>query len=229
MLEKEIWENLQIFSSLMCVQTGQVWENLLGFSQVCFIVGSSLCGYKLGKFGGIYMDSCKFALKRFLDTPQIAEAPCIINSFIYFLFLLTGSAYNLTFERFPRNIIRTLENGKVLEPSERREFVRCAVAELTERLGKPPGKQRMRLVSAYIVSKWPSLKDKIEGQCIGSGYQHLFNQSIRVDNNSRMPTRNSLKRNVSDGLSAKGKQANSYGCVTWQPELPERERMNKLK
>ena len=184
----------------MWVQTGQVWGNLLGFLQVC---SETILGYSTNCGGSMH------------------------NQFFYiFSIFLTGSEYNLTFERFPRNIIRTLENGKVLEPSERREFVRCAVAELTERLGKPPGKQRMRLVSAYIVSKWPSLKDKFKGQCIGSGYQHLFNQSSRVDNNSRMPTRNSLERKVSDWLSAKGKQANSYGCVTWQPELPERERMN---
>ena len=142
--------------------------------------------------------------------------------------------YELQFAKFTKSITENLTNGKRLSRSERLLFVRIVVASIME-TNPNPTKDICRVIVRGIVQHYRlSLQDRtLTGERLGCGYRSLLEQiTNRVQNVNRNNTLTRLRRLrsfASEGSTAAEHSTNlkrvpdSYGCVMWQPEMPENE------
>ena len=98
-----------------------------------------------------------------------------------------------------------------------------------------PGRHAIKKIAEKITSLYPKcFKDEIDGISVGTGFDSLMAQlEYRLDNMNRGMKRsssssadNSLGVNdapESEGTITpkRGKHIDSYGCVNWQPNLPQ--------
>ena len=152
----------------------------------------------------------------------------------------------IPWEKFPEELIQTLETGKRPVPRMRREMVRIVACEM---LQKNPCIRRRNSteVAKKMVAKYPqSLQDIIEGDVIGAGYHSLVKQlQNRIENLKRCSTPKIRKRrHHSDGSDTdevppeqRAAIQDTYGCIKWDLKfLPrgetlesQQEKTQKLK
>ena len=80
------------------------------------------------------------------------------------------NTYQVPWDKFPEEVIQTLERGKRPSPRLRREMVRIVVSDMM-RQSSSVSKRNSTDVAKKMVAKYPkSLQGIIEGDVIGPGY-----------------------------------------------------------
>ncbi|XP_066528543.1 uncharacterized protein [Hoplias malabaricus] len=154
--------------------------------------------------------------------------------------------FMIPWEKFPEDLMQSLERGKRPSPRMRREMVRIVVCEMM-RKSSCVSKRNTTQVAKKMVAKYPnSLQDIIEGDVIGSGYHSLVKQlQNRIENVKRSTTPKMRKRKKctedsdTDEVPPERRAAiqDTYGCINWDlkflplGETPEsqEEKKEKLK
>ncbi|XP_029902266.1 uncharacterized protein LOC115355549 [Myripristis murdjan] len=134
------------------------------------------------------------------------------------------NTYQVPWDKFPEELIQTLERGKRPSPRLRREMVRIVVSDMM-RQSSSVSKRNSTDVAKKMVAKYPkSLQDIIEGDVIGPGYHSLVKQlQNRVENVKRSTTPKIRKRKSrtddsdTDEISPQQRAAiqDTYGCINW--------------
>lgn len=132
--------------------------------------------------------------------------------------------YQIPWDKFPEELIQTLERGKRPSPRLRREMVRIIVSDMMRRRSSV-SKRNSTEIAKKIVAKYPkSLQDVIEGDVIGPGYHSLVKQlQNRIENVKRSTTPKIRKRKscIEDSdtdevpLEQRAAIQDTYGCVKW--------------
>ena len=152
----------------------------------------------------------------------------------------------IPWDKFPEELLQSLERGKRPNPRMRREMVRIVVSEMMQNRSCI-NKRSSTEVAKKMVAKYPkSLQDVIEGDVIGAGYYSLVKQlQNRIENVRRSTTSKIRKRkhhsdtDDTDKVSPEQRAAvqDTYGCINWNQkflplgETPEsqQEHEEKLK
>ncbi|CAI5686547.1 unnamed protein product [Oreochromis niloticus] len=132
--------------------------------------------------------------------------------------------FQIPWNKFPEELMQSLERGKRPSPRMRREMVRIVVSEMMKKSSRI-SKRNSTEVAKKMVAKYPkSLQDIIEGDVIGPGYHSLVKQlEYRIDNVKRCTTPKIRKRkhhtDESDTESVPSEQRaaiqDTYGCINW--------------
>lgn len=152
----------------------------------------------------------------------------------------------IPWDKFPEELMQSLERGKRPSPRMRREMVRIVVCEMM-RKSSCISKSNSTNVAKKMMAKYPkSLQDIIEGDVIGPGYHSLVKQlQNRIENVKRSTTPKIRKRkhrtdeSDTDEVPPEQRAAiqDTYGCISWDlkflplGETPEsqQEKKEKLK
>ena len=152
-------------------------------------------------------------------------------------------SFQLPIVKMPRELINCLENEIRPSTALRREMVRIVCDDIFA-IMRRPGRHAIKKIAEKIVGQFPKcFRDEIEGIPVGSGYDSLLAQlEYRLDNMNRgikRPLSLSTEIGVGDVEEPEGegmttpkivKQKDSYGCVNWQPNIPQDEnRLADLK
>lgn len=148
----------------------------------------------------------------------------------------------IPWDKFPEDLIQSLERGKRPSPRMRREMIRILVCEMVHK-GSSISKKHSVEVAKKMVAKYPrSLQDIIEGDVIGPGYHSLAKQlQNRIENVRRSTTPKIRKRNHPNEDSdtedvppeKRATIQDTYGCVNWElkflplAETPESQQEKK--
>ncbi|XP_013856624.1 uncharacterized protein LOC106512581 [Austrofundulus limnaeus] len=150
----------------------------------------------------------------------------------------------IPWEKFPEELMQSLERGKRPSPRLRREMVRIVISEMMQK-SSSIGKRGTTEVAKKMVAKYPkSLQGVIEGDVIGPGYHSLVKQlQNRLENVKRSTTPKIRKRkhrsddSDTDEIPPEQKAAvqDTYGCINWNlkflpfGETPESQEDKKEK
>lgn len=137
-------------------------------------------------------------------------------------------SFDIPWDRFPQDLMDSLERGKRPNARRRREMVRIVVGEM-RRKSSCISRRHSTEVAKKMVAKYPkSLQDVIEGDVIGTGYHSLVKQlQCRVENVNRPETPKIRKRkhdtdtDDTDIIPPEKRAAiqDTYGCVKWDVKL----------
>lgn len=132
--------------------------------------------------------------------------------------------FQIPWNKFPEELMQSLERGKRPSPRMRREMVQIVVSEMMKKSSRI-SKRNSTEVAKKMVAKYPkSLQDIIEGDVIGPGYHSLVKQlEYRIDNVKQSTTPKIRKRkhhtDESDTESVPSEQRaaiqDTYGCINW--------------
>jgi hypothetical protein len=144
--------------------------------------------------------------------------------------------YKLSAEIFSDNIRKSLQGNIRIKAKLRRQLVREFVHEITREQGKPSRKS-LEILANRLVSQFPILKETLDGNVIGSGCEGLVLKLVRrVENENRKDDSNSAKRkkkslNFESEVSLKKAKASedSYGCISFAPNIEDRDLLIKNK
>lgn len=117
----------------------------------------------------------------------------------------------------------SLRSGNRLSGSSRQKLVRKIIDQVF-RHSQSPRKADLRVVAQQIVQLYPkTFEDKIGDVVVGSGEETLLMQlTSRRDNLNRSPDVTQFKRSLTgQDRPPKKKPSDSYGCINWQPQVPE--------
>lgn len=148
-------------------------------------------------------------------------------------------------DKFPEELLQSLERGKRPNPRMRREMVRIVISEMMQKRSSL-NKRSATEVAKKMVAKYPkSLQDIIGGDVIGAGYHSLVKQlQNRIENVRRSSTPKIRKRKHHSGSDTdevppekRAAVQDTYGCVNWNVkflpigETPEsqQEHQEKMK
>ncbi|KAI9532935.1 hypothetical protein NQZ68_027404 [Dissostichus eleginoides] len=155
-------------------------------------------------------------------------------------------SFVIPWDKFPEELMQTLERGKRPSPQMRREMVRILVCEM-KRKSTCLSKIHTIEVAKKIVAKYPtSLQDIIEGDVIGPGYHSLVKQlQNRIENVKRSTTpkirkrKNGTDESDTDEVPPEQRAAiqDTYGCIKWdlkflplgETEESQQEKKEKLR
>ncbi|KAI9535001.1 hypothetical protein NQZ68_007086 [Dissostichus eleginoides] len=155
-------------------------------------------------------------------------------------------SFVIPWDKFPEELMQTLERGKRPSPQMRREMVRILVCEM-KRKSTRLSKIHTIEVAKKIVAKYPtSLQDIIEGDVIGPGYHSLVKQlQNRIENVKRSTTpkirkrKNGTDESDTDEVPPEQRAAiqDTYGCIKWdlkflplgETEESQQEKKEKLR
>lgn len=138
--------------------------------------------------------------------------------------------FNIQWNIMPSHIKNTLEKKERPTSRDRRELIRLISAEILA-VCKNPGKKHLSEIARKMVLAYPnSLKDVIENQVVGSGYDSITKQlQSRVDNYKRLEPPK-MTQPSSDDNRKKRQRKDAYGCVNAYPQLPGNlEEQRKIK
>lgn len=133
------------------------------------------------------------------------------------------SGFQVEWSRVPKPIMKVLEASKWLSGLHKSKLVRVVMDQVLA-LCQTPKKADLKLVAELIVKKYPqSFQDQIGGDVVGNGIESLLLKLIhRRDNLTRSPDILSFKRRMAPiKTPLKKRPCDSYGCVNWQPGVPE--------
>ena len=154
--------------------------------------------------------------------------------------------FMIPWDKFPEELMQSLERGTRPSPRMRREMVRIVACEMM-RKSSCVSKRNSTEVAKKMVAKYPkSLQDIIEGDVIGPGYHSLVKQlQNRIENVKRSMTPKIRKRkrctdeSDTDEVPPEQRAAiqDTYGCINWDLKfLPlgetaesQQEKKEKLK
>ncbi|XP_040888005.1 uncharacterized protein LOC121194625 [Toxotes jaculatrix] len=130
----------------------------------------------------------------------------------------------IPWDKFPEELMQSLEREKRPTPRLRREMVRIVVSEMMQK-SSHVSKRNSTEVAKQMVAKYPkSLQDVIEGDVIGTGYHSLVKQlQNRIENVRRFTSPKIRKRKArtdesdSDEISPeqRAEMQDTYGCLKW--------------
>ncbi|XP_067374849.1 uncharacterized protein [Channa argus] len=154
--------------------------------------------------------------------------------------------FMIPWDKFPEELMQSLERGKRPSPKMRREMVRILVREMMQ-VSSCISKRNTTEIAKKIVAKYPnSLQDVIEGDVIGPGYHSLVKQMQNRIENVRRPTTPKIRKrrhrtddSDTDEVPPEQRAAiqDTYGCINWDLKfLPrgetlesQQEKKEKLK
>lgn len=132
--------------------------------------------------------------------------------------------FQIPWNKFPEELMQSLERGKQPSPCMRREIARIVVSEMMKKSSRI-SKRNSTEVARKMKAKYPkSLQDIIEGDVIGPGYHSLVKQlEYRIDNVKRSTTPKIRQRkhhtDESDTESVPSEQRaaiqDTYECINW--------------
>jgi hypothetical protein len=142
----------------------------------------------------------------------------------------------IPFDSLSAQLRSSLQKKVRLVPKLRRELVRKLTDAIVVSCNRPR-KQDLDQIAMQVVSEYPeSLMDVIDGVVIGSGHSSLTTQLVsRVENINRSTGFSSIRRKRSnaadtgDNQSKQLRAIDAYGCVNWQPDLPDGETEDSQK
>jgi len=142
--------------------------------------------------------------------------------------LSTQWAHNFSppWDEVPAAVREKLNNKQRLQPKERRQVVRVVV-DAVLKVCNSPRKTELEEVAKAMAEAYPeSFVDRIGDDFVAAGYNDLLNRLCeRRDNVNRVSAvTGPKKRSGESGDSqkvVKRRPKDSYGCVNWQPVIPE--------
>ncbi|XP_036978633.1 uncharacterized protein LOC119033110 [Acanthopagrus latus] len=153
--------------------------------------------------------------------------------------------FMVPWDKFPEELLQSLERGKRPNPRMRREMVRIVVSVMMQKRSSI-NKRSATEVAKKMVAKYPkSLQDIIEGDVIGAAYHSLVKQlqnrieNVRLSSTPKIRKRKHHSGSDTDKVPPEKRAAvqDTYGCVNWNVkflpigETPEsqQEHQEKLK
>ncbi|XP_051788930.1 uncharacterized protein LOC114658794 [Erpetoichthys calabaricus] len=135
--------------------------------------------------------------------------------------------FYIPWTKLPSDLMGYLERGGRLPPKRQGELIRIVISEVMS-VCKVPLKRHLIHIAAKMVNKYPrSLKDVIEGEIIGSGYDSLLKQlHARAENVKRDDHAKSKRKKATSSGSNTDEVSphqraciqDTYGCVNWCPD-----------
>lgn len=136
--------------------------------------------------------------------------------------------FEIPWQKFPEELVQSLERQKRPSPRLRREMVRIVVSEMMKMCNNPTKRNTTEIGKRMVVKYPKSLQDVIEGDIVGPGYHSLVKQlQARVENVKRPNTPKITKRKAAsedddtEEIPAEKKASvqDTYGCVNWEPKF----------
>jgi len=131
------------------------------------------------------------------------------------------SNFELPWTELPASLVASLNSKSRIAPKDRREVVRVFINSI-RKFCPNPRKSDLAVVAKQMADMYPeSFMDRIGTDVIAGGHNDLLNRLCeRRDNVCRAS--HALKRKQSNPEEQrKRKPKDSYGCVSWQPQLPD--------
>jgi len=129
-------------------------------------------------------------------------------------------------DEVPAAVREKLNSKQRIDPKERRQVVRVVVDAVLKVCSNPRKTELAEVVKTMAESYPESFVDRIGADIVAAGYNDLLNRLCeRRDNVNRVSVNSAPKkknRESDDSQTVvKRRPKDSYGCVNWQPVMPE--------